>query len=708
MPTYSTVNWRNSSFYYLYKSISKELSSQPNTFTFSSVGFKGITKEGACPAWKAFYKTTVVPPADDIAFVGITVASVKYDTVLDYLVVNSSMSCGRSTALPKFLYDVSIGKNAAIYCNNQVLKVFTCPGVGAIACVNCSAACWDPSTCPSLTDGIVISPCQRPNKLCKSTNNFMSFVQLDYTHLILYPQILEAITATTGLRELELRVNVSTAGTAYCAAFGAGRVLSSALEVKSAAVPFGISGAGVFFVPISNLIPSTSYDIYCYTEDFKGHGMSLINVQATRKSVVTSCCRAISLTTTFKGIPEASAGGASSYVFQFRLEALPPQDMQVSVQLQSLPNCAWSIDAASAVATAVPQSFLFSSSKPNLVGNFIVKGAPGCYNLIVLKNGNQTYSNATAALIVRGSNVPPPQPNLKSAFFSNDGLSVVVNFDAMTDQAAKVVQKYSGAFPCALILTIQGSPNSLCRWSSAVQMVATLVASVNVGSSVGLVPYRVKPLCAAALSCGASNSSITLTVGAALNPPLPQVSLSSSLTISKCDSIVIDPTLSKGNMGRGWASVLWTVASTVASSSRLAAISDLLNKQFNSTNDLATIPNKLLLPATYTISLTLDNFALKSSVGFITVQMTDSTDTPKFSITGPQVLSQLRWQPTSIFASASMPNCGGGEAAPKFTYTWKAYQGLTYLSAVTSNSLDARFFKLPAFTLDALNTYTSE
>jgi hypothetical protein len=69
---------------------------------------------------------------------------------------------------------------------------------------------------------------------------------------------------------------------------------------------------------------------------------------------------------------------------------------------------------------------------------------------------------------------------------------------------------------------------------------------------------------------------------------------------------------------------------------------------------LVTIPNELLLPDTYTISVELTNFALKSSIGFITVQMMNSADTPKFSITGPQILSQLRWQPTTIFASAKV------------------------------------------------------
>ena len=166
----------------------------------------------------------------------------------------------------------------------------------------------------------------------------------------------------------------------------------------------------------------------------------------------------------------------------------------------------------------------------------------------------------------------------------------------------------------------------------------------------------------------------------------------------------MDPTATTGQGGRPWKQVQWS-SSGVSTDAR--NLTSFMNKQFQSTNNLVTIPKKYLSPDTYIISLKLMNFLDQISVATVKVLVDVIPGIPSLTIAGPKVVSVNRPQVASLFAVATLPACAqNGSSSSALVYTWKLYDGITFLPNLKSVSLDARFFKLPAYSLDILKSYT--
>jgi hypothetical protein len=78
---------------------------------------------------------------------------------------------------------------------------------------------------------------------------------------------------------------------------------------------------------------------------------------------------------------------------------------------------------------------------------------------------------------------------------------------------------------------------------------------------------------------------------------------------------------------------------------------------------------------------------------------------PQVRLFGSNILFS-RWKALSLYATASFPACIQNTSTLPMSYSWKVYDGTTYLPSIISTSASQRYFKVDPYTLDAAKTYT--
>lgn len=648
---------------------------------------------GSCDAFNSFVSNQLVLPDDSMMFSSILLTEQAYDYSVGMLTPKQAYRCadrwvaiGIANALSS-----STGTQTSWVCGDHQWSVFRCSGQPSL-CVDCSPRCDD--ACPYPKP--VINPCGS----CSDEVASSLFLSFGVEHLILYPKISLPLMVTASRQSVTVRVNITGTGSVYCAAFPTNVVVTSALQVQQAGTSTATSTANIYQLTLAGLMPNSNYSVYCFTQDYSGHSMKAVEVLNTFTPVTTLCCRSlqfVSLVTPIRAFEENNP--TTDPVHSFKLDSQPPVDMIVAISLQSIdPTCLEvGLDP---VAAAYPKSFSFSKSSPILTGTFIIRGNPGCFEVTASAIGNEFYTEATGALTIFSTSVPPPPPKLLSALFANDGVSVLINFAAPCD-----ISSYAGyAFPCSSLFEFQGSSDAICVWTSSTQVRSTLSLSqqapqLQIGENVTMKLGVLKSVCPGTIFCPFANSSV-VTVEPPVAPLIPSVSLSASAAISFCTDLILDPTQSTGQSGRNWLSVTWEVTGGGNSGN----ITTFLNTMFPSTISLVKIPSGLLRVDTYTIALTVQNFLLQSSIGVAKIVVLGDSSIPTLSIAGAKLVTIKRPQPLSLFALASPSSCAANSTS-NFFYSWNVYEGITFDSKLVSSSLDPRFFNLPPYTLGILTSY---
>ena len=679
-------------------------SKNPNAIVFSTFYYKGAVETGQCQDWQRYTESAVNLPFDDLFFTSLEYSVASYDYELNYMRTNSTYSCGEISVVSRIIELLSGPPPAAasaISCSKATWNIFACSST-TVLCVNCRPQCGSPS-CPAVQafSQSILNPCQP----CRSDSASYYFVSAQFATKILYPIVHMPMNVTAEKTALTIRVNVSAIGVIYCAAFAQGIPVTSALTVQQRGYRQTILAPGSVEVSVSGLSPSTDYALYCFTQDFNGHAMTLAAVAATATNASTECCHVMQYSYFPPTIYEYITGSAvSSSVFKFTLDASPTAATVVVVKLVGY-QCTWSAGSALPLsAVAKPSRFSFTAATLAFSGSFIVQGSPGCYNVTVSVVSGPHYDSATRALGVVSLTLPPNPPIIQSATFSNDGQSLIVFFDSPCDAT-----KFPSVFNCSALFTFAGSSMSTCLWATTKQVTASIgvsitLASVNIGDSVVVKGGVLFPICQSGKLCTAA-TRMSLVVTEPLSPTTPTVSLSAPIKIGSCDNLVMDPTATTGQAGRPWQRIIWSATALASNTKNLTTF---LNKQYRSTSDLVIVPKDYLTPgAAYTISIQLTNFLGRSAVASVKVTVDSLAAIPSLTIAGPKVVTLTRPQALSLFAVATLPSCAqNSSSANTLVYTWKLYDGITYLPNLKSTSLDARFFKLPAYSLDSLTTYT--
>ena len=704
------------------------MKSSNNSLTYGHFFYKGDspTSNTQCSDWNTYFKNSISLPSETLYLSSMSVSFWSYNFDTNTSSSKVTASCYDKSVLSKIQAAFQAkSPSSDFYCGYDRWSIYTCPSTGVTSfCSNCtlnSANCDSSKACTG-HNGYNFTNILNPCKSCNSYLSSFGAINFGYKSIILYPTINFPITnIITDKTSITVPLNISKAGTAYCAYFASNisTSLVSSYTIKSQkfSASTSVSAGGVVRVLLnSGLSPYTDYDIYCYTEDLKSNAMTNDIILSTRKAVRTDCCRNILSSIYYSNLVFPSTLEKSqtvytftNYVFSLYLDSYPTDDLAVSVKLKHY-NC--SIDQngiPNPSASSIPSRFVFTSSSKSLTGKFIVKGNPGCYNVTYFSK-SAIYNNATEVLLIKGNEYSPQAPQLSTARFSNDGRKLLITTDLPSDRGATTISGYDTSFNCSHLLSFLGATTSNCLWSDD----ATIVASFNlssglssnnllyIGNTVTMYENKTKPVCSNPTKCDYSTESNAVVL-APLKAIVPVVSMSSASVVSSCDNIIIDASLSTGNAGRSWIDLMWSVT---LSDEVNANVTSYLNSKYNeSLKDLITIPNDILSQGSYVLTLKLTNFFGEYSISSISVTVSSSVGIPVVAIGGPSTISKLRNESIELFAIGSLPSCGDS-SSKALTYTWSVYSGADFISNVKSVSIDQRFFKLKEYTLDLFTTYT--
>lgn len=684
---------------------------------FGSFYSKGYVPEGTCDDWTTYRSQSVRLPFDNIFYssLSITYGGYQFETGYKY---NWTATCSDSTTVTKIVNSLLTGTSFSQICGNSRFIVENCPGVGITMCAGCKRIC-KPTWCADVfyTPGAYTTPCVS----CTARKAFYQVMDFQVRKEILYPQLLSPLSLTPGTTTVDVKLNVSTAGNLYCQAVQYPGSVSTALSVKSIGAFLRSKGAGIYTIRVSNLIPTTQYNIYCYTEDFAGNGMDLPAVLATVKATTTLCCNHVSYTIIPDYIPsfDQSSSLSSSLlpIFTFKLAAMSSTNLTARFSLsQSLP-CNVTKDFTSSVIQ--PNSFLLPARQNN-PKSFVIMSYAGCFTLTARLFSSATNTiisvkNMSLTISPIAQNTKPPQ--LSSAYFTDNGLGIIVKFNMPTDEAVSKVSRVM--FSCATILSFPGDSFATCTWSSQSQLSISLgrPSRTNLKDELSVLGSSIRSaLCLETqvkTSCQYITAGTSISIGAPYNPDIPVVSVSAPSKISPCGSLPLDPTNSVGNAGHDWQSIVWSVKASYSNSSSVKyflslQLTNFANANFNTTTKSYLFPNSFLQPGKFVITLSLTNCFNQTGSTTVFVEMVSSGSVPLVRVLGPKSITVYRSSIISLFASASLTPCGTVMSANQtaLTYTWTIFSGLKLLTDIVSTSNDQRYYLLAPYTLSALKTYT--
>jgi hypothetical protein len=683
-----------------------------NSYTYSNFYFKGTTVSGACSAWTSFTANQLQLPFDDVEFSALTLDTSSYNFVTKTN-VSATNTCSSKTQLSAIVSALNKKGNYQAACGGVTWNVKQCSGKN-ILCADCDDACDDAKTCSGY--GSIINACSS----CFSLTAAYSVLNAQYALKILYPEFVSIPTVVPARDSMTVNVNITTPGTVYCVSLPTTTTVSSVYTIKAAGSKVIANTKGSYDFTLGGLSPSTNYTVYCYTESFAGNLMPMSVAEANKVATQSDCCRSLQFSTKYSEIVQyLSTSTRAEQPFSFYLDAKPSAALTTAFAY-ALVSCDDSsvITASSNAVTTLPSSFTFSTTSTSLAGTFLIRSSQqGCFRLTISATGADIYASVSTIIKVNAATAPPPVPTLTGVRMSDRGTSVLFSFDTPTDRASSKITAFASTFDCSQIVTFPGSDSATCKWVNNTMLTATLATTgtlAEVGDSAVLIADIVRAACVADTVCTSYTyvDTVTTTITTARNPLQPTVSLSTSTSISPCGDIVLDPTSSSGFGGRDWKSVTWIVTGSGIAQG-FDAIATLLNRNFTDTFSKATVPNSFLTRSSgdddsiYTIGLTLQNFLLQTSFATVSVKVNgDGTAiVPSITLAGTKDVV-YRWKPLSVSAAISWPSCASEKTRSlPVTYAWKLFRGTTFLSDVTSSSLDKRFFKLPAYSLDASTNY---
>ena len=456
---------------YLLAQVSSRSSSSTNaSVTFNSFSFKGTSPDNDCSRWGLFATNSLVLPVSGLYYFSSVTVLTGHEDLSTGFISNGTAVCGDWSAVAAITHSLTAGTASSIICGGRKWSLNQCGSRGSV-CIDCPPS----RSCPlcSFTSPMVSVPC---SDRCASHTASFAVMSFTVSAKIFYPQFLGPIRYNTTKDVIELQLNLTAAGTSHCAAFPRGSQVASTAQIYSGGHTVqSISPGSPVAVRISGLSPSTSYDVYCYTEDFKGHSMDLQTSTAHKVTVVTACCKQIIMGLVHDRIYDSSSSQSKSpvYAFAFSLNAYPAAAITVAATV-SATNCSGDAGRMKASAAPVahslpsvsPNQFSFSPTSSTLTSSFLILGKAGCYSLLMSDSSSpSTFAPSVTYFEIITASTPPIPPTLTAASFSGDGRFLTATFDSATDQAQSIVPGYAGLFACAFVVSFKGATAAtMCRW----------------------------------------------------------------------------------------------------------------------------------------------------------------------------------------------------------------------------------------------------
>ena len=536
----------------------------------------------------------------------------------------------------------------------------------------------------------------------------LNVVILDFDPVILAPEISAMSLISEDKTSLTAQLTLGeAAGAVVCAAY-----LSSLNYVPDQMFLLPLDNEIVDIdalrmnVTVSNLVPSSTYDVFCGTYSVLGQAMGMEKL--VFGSADTQCCRSLLVT-----LASSTFVDNADYANALVLDAGSslPGDLGVEV---TVAYSATSFATANSPVQPFSQSRVeFSNASVSSVASVAyLQQSSGFYQLSVQLSGSS--ASQYSVVFINGDKfevikwfLEPASPSLLSANFSRDGTRLVVHFDSLTNRAGFI----NTVGDCSLLFSAPGiDSGTMCTWLSDSEISVFLSGdgAATVGNDITLRSGILGAKCFIADCSGwAQSSTQSISIATAQSPVTPAVSMSGADELGPCDDVALDISGSSGTGGRSWASVVWSVESSQANSSDVLAYLTA----HASLSDLSlpiTIPSALVYAGYgYNIIVNVCNFLGACGRGSRYLAVGDVESVPVVAMASSKVLNVFRYNTLSLSGSAFVHSCDGTVDSTDISLEWSIYsKGVLQTSAAwVSASVDPTSYLLPKYSLSVGSTY---
>lgn len=504
-------------------------------------------------------------------------------------------------------------------CGNNTWTITRCTsGQRLVLCVNCKGYCalgiQDSRSLP-----YVIS-CDDP-----STSLVGKAVIFDVEFAEkLPPPSLSILSVIPSQRTLLVRLRLSNDGSVACAAYESSKSIQpTSLQsiLKSNQLKTVNSSQMFFDYHIENLIPSTSYDVYCASSSLSGISLSRSLILQTKQMTSTKCCRI--LRAVLSTVPFTNNKDISSALV-LAIDSVPTHLLTVSVNATSL-------NTGDTVFPFQPRTSQFGGGNLFSQVQFTyIRTSPGTYRLNVDLSGpaSDKYSvmfPVTNRLTVLGFEEEPSPPKMKSITYSSDGNTILIKFWSPTNQGGFTNRMSCSTFFLSTGLTLRTS----CLWvdKSTITILNSNDHFIQVGDNVTLKAGVVKAECTVESLCSnwKMNDLQTLTVLPPSVGTIPTVRMAAPDQIGPCDDYVLDLSSSTGFGGRSWKSVSISVRSSNPNTTSLQSYLTTINSL---ARPISISKSYFTSGAVYNFAVTLCNFLDFCGTGVKVLIVSSSNNNP--------------------------------------------------------------------------------
>lgn len=695
---------------------------------FPSLTYRYEKVVGTCADWDIFLQGRDVVKAVTINRVtSFQLSTIKllydYYTTIDG--TPEIVQCNETYPVQQLMRRVTSRDNTSdlvIQCHNRQWFVRNCDNLGPSLCVDCEDPCTD--HCSNERALHFLSPCLEESDMCISANGVRHGIKHSINMLsILYEEIdraptIKSLDVTPSRYGLSIQVTLSaSSGGVSCAIFENGTIPSSYDQIDAQNI-ITFRNSSIVDLTASNLLPSTPYELFCYTFTASSARLPFQYVLTNgSRHFSTTCCKTVtvSLSTT-----EVRAGSTISKYLTVSLDSLPMQELGVTIQL---------IHSVSGVAQHV---FLLnyvsftplSTTERSFSANFDIAG--GTYNISISLNGSSAaqYSllyQPSHQLRVIATSSARQAPRIVRAEYSQSLEFLLLSFDRDTNRGGKGFDNFN----CSLLLSFSGAGSSTCNWLSHSECRVYQPSSELIENYSGLTEYnslsmssllkpgdivivragKVQAYCDATDCTGWPMVSSFARVSIDTIVPLPQTVLSMPTILGACDPLTIDISASTGSGAANWKNVTIEVQSMFASSASLTAIQSFISSTYV-LSPPSQIPRSYFDAGVgYTFHARVCNFLGLCGSTMSKLSVLNVTS-PFVRIQGLRMRTIKRSDELRLFTEAHMRRaCDLNETKSGIRYIWNVSADNIVLSGISSSSQNPSVFYLPAFAFPSAQVY---
>ena len=666
--------------------------------TYSSGEIRSSFFVGGCNQWNSFFGSDLT--TNSLLYKATTLTAKQTQMSFDGMIIsNVTYECAFSKNVSTIVSSLSgvLSGDLSIFCGGVMWKVNYCANNDApTLCVDCKNPC---NTAVGSIASVVVDPCGRSS--FSKLNSVVSLVSVSFVELQQAPDIVDIAIVPTKT-SFSVRIIANGDGTVNCGVFIAN---SNTVPTSQSVIILQNYAStlqnNISVLNIQNLLPASSYNVYCMSTALSGTKMSLSKILATKTVFSTLCCKSINVV--LNSITSYESKNVLNMI-KIAIDSAPAQSIDLSIVCIDL-------FSKTTLSPFFPKTVsignTYSSSQQLFVS--LIGPPAGTYNVSISISGSSAGEYALnfpkgQVFTILSAGAEPPTPSILSATFLNDGSKISIVFDSSTNKGA--LPSY---FSCSILMAFPGDSLSTCQWTDSATINVVPFVSDIVGIKVGdTISFKslstLKALCTSTADSCLSWKSISSRQLKVQPPPLPitpVIALSTPSVIGSCDDLIIDISGSTGNCGRPWANMSITVTSSTGNTSFLQ---HFLSSKYEPSPPTPIPSAYLEKGVTYNFLVYTCNFLGSCGQSSARVLVLTSI-VPSVSILGPYLRSMARSTPLSLTSNAYVMSCDGTQSTYGIRYTWTVFVNGVQNFAITSKSKDPSKFLLPAFTLNTQVVY---